>query len=173
MHITLDVLEKLIPNFLTVVTQLFATAVLFFVMKKLAWKPVKQILTKRADFEQQQLDDAVKMKEETARLQQQSKADSEQAALQAHAYIEEGKIEGQKVKDELISEGRSQAKLAMDKAMQDIDAQKQQMRADMYNDIVDVAMEASAKVLKQKTTDEGAVGQKQAVEDFVKEVMKK
>jgi F-type H+-transporting ATPase subunit b len=173
MHITLDVLNQLIPNILTVVTQLCATAVLFILLKKLAWKPVHKILAARSDFEQKQLDDAHKLKEETEKAAAQTKADNEAAALQAHAYIEEGRVEGTKVKDQLIAEGKLQAKMAMDKALLDIDAQKQKMRTDMYKDIVDVAMEASAKVLKQKTTDEGAEGQKQAVEDFVKEVMKK
>ena len=173
MQINIDVLGKLIPNILTVVTQLCATAVLFLLMRKLAWKPVHNILLARSEFEQKQLDDAQRMKQDTQRLADQAKADSAKAALQARDYIEQGRSEGQKIKDQLVAEGKTQAQLALDKARQDIDVQKQQMQAAMYDDIVEVAMEASAKVLSDSTSAAGAPGQKKAVEKFVKEVMDK
>ena len=45
-----DILGLLVPNIWTALTQLCATAVLFFLMYKLAYKPVKNILDKRSEF---------------------------------------------------------------------------------------------------------------------------
>ncbi|MBR4422532.1 MAG: ATP synthase F0 subunit B, partial [Erysipelotrichaceae bacterium] len=53
-----DILSQLIPNVWTVITQLCATAVLFFLMYKLAWKPVKKILDARSEYEQARLSEA-------------------------------------------------------------------------------------------------------------------
>ena len=48
-----DILELLIPDVWTALAQLCATALLFFLMYKLAWKPVSRILNERSRFEQQ------------------------------------------------------------------------------------------------------------------------
>ena len=42
-----DILALLVPNIWTAITQLCATAVLFFALYKLAYKPVKKILDAR------------------------------------------------------------------------------------------------------------------------------
>ena len=60
-----DILELLVPDVWTALTQLCATALLFFLMYKLAWKPVKKILDERSKFEQQKLSEAAALKEDS------------------------------------------------------------------------------------------------------------
>ena len=51
----IDVMGQLFPDPLTVVTQLCATAILFFVLLKLVWKPAKKIMDARSEYEQKKI----------------------------------------------------------------------------------------------------------------------
>ena len=68
-----DVFGLLFPNVWTVITQLCATAVLFFLMYKLAYKPVKKILETRSAYEQSKISEAEKLQEENKRLNDEAK----------------------------------------------------------------------------------------------------
>ena len=59
----IDILGQLVPNVWTALTQLCATALLFFLMYKLAWKPVKKILDARSEYESSRLSRSWKMPE--------------------------------------------------------------------------------------------------------------
>ena len=50
-----DILNQLVPNVWTALTQLCASAVLFFVLYKLGYKPVRKILDTRSEYEQNKL----------------------------------------------------------------------------------------------------------------------
>ena len=58
----LDIGEKLVPSWLSLVVQLGAFAILLIVVIFLAYKPVKKMLKKRADFIEQNINDAQKSK---------------------------------------------------------------------------------------------------------------
>ena len=53
--ITIDIVEQLIPNPLTMLVQLCSTLVLFLLMKKYLWSSVKEYLKKRAEKMQEDL----------------------------------------------------------------------------------------------------------------------
>ena len=52
------------PNLYTMIVQLCATLIIFLCIKKWLWKPVKNILAKRADAMQASLDSAFEQNEE-------------------------------------------------------------------------------------------------------------
>ena len=62
----IDVMGQLFPDPLTVVTQLCATAILFFVLLKLVWKPAKKIMDARSEYEQKKINDALQLEDETS-----------------------------------------------------------------------------------------------------------
>ena len=51
----IDVAGKLFPNFFTIVVQLLATGVMFYVFKKYLWNAVLDFLDKRATFIESQI----------------------------------------------------------------------------------------------------------------------
>ena len=57
-----DILNQLVPNVWTALTQLCASAVLFFVLYKLGYKPVRKILDTRSEYEQNKLAQADALK---------------------------------------------------------------------------------------------------------------
>ena len=104
-----DILELLVPDVWTAITQLCATAILFFLMYKLAWKPVKKILDERNRFEQEKLSEAAALKEENEKISKQAKDIISDANRDAEMIVKEAREEGQTLKNELIAEGKKAA----------------------------------------------------------------
>ena len=149
-----DILELLVPDVWTAITQLCATAILFFLMYKLAWKPVKKILDERSKFEQQKLSEAAALKEENEKIHEQAK-DPGDGILNWNALIEEGK---------------KQSAQLLENARHDMELQRTKMMEEMRSEIVDTAISAAEKVLESKIDSDA---EKQSISSFVKEVINK
>ena len=165
-----DILQLLVPNVWTALTQLCATAILFFLMYKLAWKPVKKILDTRSQFEQEKLDKARALEEENQKINDQAQDIISKANSEADRIIEEAHAEGDEIKNELIEEGRNESKMLIENAKRDVQLQKSKMMTDMHSQIVDAAMVTAEKMLQSKldTKEED-----ESINSFVKEVIDK
>lgn len=166
----IDILQLLVPNVWTAISQLCASAVLFFLMYKLAWKPVKKILEQRSEFEQSKLSEAQSLKEENEKLNKEAKDAIVQANKTAETIVKEAREEGADIKEELIEQGRQQSKQLVESAKHDIELQKNKMLEDMHDEIVDVALSVTEKMLQDKLD---AKAEKENIDAFVKEVIKK
>ncbi len=165
-----DILELLIPDVWTAITQLCATAVLFYLMYKLAWKPVKKILDERSRFEQEKLSEAAALKEENEQISKQAKDIISDANRDAEMIVKEAREEGQTLKNELIAEGKKQSAQLLENAKHDMEMQKAKMMEEMRSEIVETAISAAEKVL-QNNVDSDA--ERSSINSFVKEVISK
>ena len=167
MKIETDILGQLIPNPLTMLVQLCATAVLVFLMYKLAYKPVKKILDTRSEYEQSRLTDADKLKKEYEDLHAQAEKEINDAKQTAKKIVAEAQDEGNRVKTNLIDEGKAKSQQIIDDAQNSIALQKNKMLDEMHGEIVDVAMSAAEKILQAKLDSKN---DKESIDDFIKEV---
>ena len=83
-----DILALLVPNIWTAITQLCATAVLFFALYKLAYKPVKKILDARSEYEQNRLAEADALKKENEEMKKQMEAELAKADDKARELVD-------------------------------------------------------------------------------------
>ena len=165
-----DILQLLVPNVWTAITQLCATAILFFLMYKLAWKPVKNIMDTRARFEQDKLTKAKELEEENQKINDQAQDIIANANSEADRIIEEARSEGDEIKNELIEEGRNESKQLIENAKRDVSLQKSKMMTDMHAQIVDSALITAEKMLQDKLD---AKEDDDSINSFVKEVIDK
>ncbi|MBR5340810.1 MAG: F0F1 ATP synthase subunit B [Erysipelotrichaceae bacterium] len=165
-----DILELLVPNVWTAITQLCATAVLFFLMYKLAYKPVRNILDERSRYEQSKLTEVEALKEENEKLNLEAKETIAQANKSAEAIVRKAREEGNSVKNELIEQGRQQSAQMMENAQRDLELQRSKMLKEVHSEIVDAAITAAEKVLESKIDSQS---EKQSIDSFVKEVINK
>ena len=170
MKIETDILGQLIPNPLTMLVQLCATAVLFFLMYKLAYKPVKKIMDTRAEYEQSKLSDADKLKKEYEDLHAKAEKEIDEAKTKAQEIIANAQDEGSRVKNNLIDEAKQKSQQIMEDAQNNITLQKNKMLEDMHGEIVDVALSAAEKMLQSKLDSKD---DKDSIDAFIKEVKNK
>ncbi|MBR3250156.1 MAG: F0F1 ATP synthase subunit B [Erysipelotrichaceae bacterium] len=165
-----DVFGLLFPNIWTVISQLCATAVLFFLMYKLAYKPVKKILDERSDYEQSRISEADVLKEETERLNEEAKQGIIEANKSAEDIVASAREEAEIIKKELVEQGKEQSKQMMENAQREIEVQRSKMLQDLHTEIVDATISATEMMLKTKIENQE---DKDNIDTFVKEVINK
>lgn len=166
----IDILQLLVPNVWTALSQLCASVVLFFLMYKLAWKPIKKILDQRSEYEQSRLSEAEALKKENEELNEQAKNAIIEANKSAETIVKNAREEGLSIKDELVTQGKEQSKQMMENAQRDIELQRSKMMEEMHEEIVDAALLATEKMLQSKINSKS---DKDEIDSFVKEVINK
>ena len=165
-----DVFGLLFPNIWTVISQLCATAVLFFLMYKLAYKPVKRILDTRSEYEQSRISETDALKEENTRLNEEAKQSILDANKSAEEIVSSAREEAESIKKELIEQGKEHSKQMMENAQKEIEVQRIKMLQDLHAEIVDATISATEKMLKVKIENQE---DKDNIDTFVKEVINK
>ncbi len=165
-----DILKLLVPNVWTAITQLCATAVLFFALYKLGYKPVRKILDTRSEYEQRKLAEADALKKENEELKKKMEEELAQAEERANRAIERARQEGNRLKDELVNEGREKTEQMIANAKADIAFERNKMLGEVQREIVDATISATEKMLSERIDEET---DKRIIDDFIKEITKK
>ena len=154
MNITFDVAEKLFPNIFTVIIQLCSTGVIFFVAYKFLWNPAREFLAAKAELTQKELNEAKAANEEAQRQMRNAKQQLSEASFKAKDIVEKSKDEGKIVKESIIRDGRAQADLMLKNAREQIAFEQDKMRQNIQKEIVDVALLATEKLMKEQADEE-------------------
>lgn len=163
----IEVAEQLFPNVLTIVTQLCATGILLYFVKKYLWEPGRKMIAQRQELMQDRLDDAERMREAAA--EEKSAADAELEVMRARArdMVESARAEAGVERDRILEEASRQAEATLEQANATIEKQRAEFRRDMQREIVDVAIAASTMLMGKEDLDEQ---NQRALESFVREI---
>jgi F-type H+-transporting ATPase subunit b len=143
-------MDLLIPSFGLIIWTLVAFLVVFFILKKFAWKPILKSLKDRETTIADSLATAERMKAEMAQFK------SENEALLAKAREERAQLlkEARDAKDRIIGEAKEQAKAEANKIISDaqnaIQQQKMAALTDVKNQVGQLVIEVSQKVLRRE-----------------------
>lgn len=165
--IDIDIVGKLLPNPLTMIVQLCSTAVLFYFVIKLLWNPARKMLQTRADYAQAKLDDAQSALDQAQLDRQTARQEIHTAAETSRKIVENAESEGVAVRDKIVTAAKIEANRKLESARQEIEQEKRQMRAELVEEMVDVAMSAAEKLIGEKVD---ASSDQQEVERFVREM---
>ena len=138
--------------------------VVFFLLKKYAWKPILQALDDR----EKSIDDALRIAENTRKEMEQMKSQHEdllaQAKQERNAMIKEAKDLKESIITQAKDQARKEAQGILDEARKEIDNQKMAAFTDLKNQVGKLVVEVSEKVLRRELTD------KQQQENYIKEL---
>jgi F-type H+-transporting ATPase subunit b len=143
-------MELLTPSLGLLFWTLIAFLIVFFVLKKFAWKPILNSLGEREKTIADSLESAKRVKAEMAQLK------SENEELMAKAREERGILlkEARETRDRIINEAKEQAKVEASKvvaeAQQAIQAQKMAAITEVKNQVGRLVIEVSEKVLRKE-----------------------
>jgi F-type H+-transporting ATPase subunit b len=143
-------MDLLTPSFGLLIWTIIAFLVVFFILKKFAWKPILSSLKTREQGIADALAPAEKVRAEMAQLK------NENEALLAKAREERAQLlkEARDTKDKIINEAKDQAKLAASKIITDaqaaIEQQKMAALTDVKNQVGNMVVEISEKILRRE-----------------------
>lgn len=143
-------MELLLPKLGLIVWTLLAFLIVFFILKKFAWKPILKSLKDRETNISNSILSAEKVRQEMSELK------SENEALLVKAREERGIMlrEAKETKDKIISDAKEQAKAEMNKIIADaqstINQQKMAAVTDLKNQVGLMVIEVSEKILRRE-----------------------
>ncbi len=143
-------MDLLLPGIGLLAWTLVAFLLVFFILKKFAWKIIIQSLDEREQGIADSLESAQKMKAEMSQLK------NENEALMAEAREERTKLlkEAKEIKDRLINDAKDQAKAEAAKIIADahnaIQTQKMAALTDVKNQIGNMVIEISERVIRKQ-----------------------
>ena len=157
-------MQLLTPAFGLILWTILAFVIVFFILKKFAWKPILQSMNEREKGIADSLSTAERVRGEMALLK------SENEELLVKAREERGLMlkEAKETKEKIINEAKEQAKVETNKIIADaqsaIDQQKMAAITDLKNQIGNLVIEVSEKVLRRELND------KEAQENYIKQL---
>ena len=148
-------MQLLTPDLGLFFWNLLAFAIVFFILKKFAWKPILKSLKERETGIADSLAMAEKVRGEMAELK------SENEALLAQAREERSLMlkEARDAKDKIINEAREKAKADANKIILDaqasIETQKMAALTEVKNQLGNMVIEVSEKILRRELSNKG------------------
>lgn len=141
---------QLFPNIWTLLAQWGATFILYLVFKKYLYKPVVNLLDKRSMKMQEDLAEA-KAARELAQAQHQKAQETYQQAVETgQQMVDESRREAETLKSDIVKEAKAQANHQIEMAQSQIEGQRKQMLQSVQDEVVEVAMMATHKLLEKE-----------------------
>lgn len=160
-------MDLLIPSFGLIIWTLIAFVIVFFILKKYAWKPILDSLKDREQNISDSILSAEKVRAEMAELK------SENEILLAEAREERAVMmrEAKEIRDKIIAEAKERAREETNKIVSDaqstINQQKMAAVVDLKNQVGKLVLEVSERVLRRELSD------REAQEEYIKELSDK
>lgn len=143
-------MELLLPKLGLMVWVLLAFLIVFFLLKKFAWKPIMTGLNEREGNIADAIASAEKVKLEMAQLKNDNEKLLQEAREERAMMIKEAK----ETKDKMIADAKEEARVQASKIMTDANAaiQHQKMAAltEIKNTVGNLVVEVSEKVLRKE-----------------------
>ncbi|KIC92402.1 F0F1 ATP synthase subunit B [Flavihumibacter sp. ZG627] len=143
-------MELLLPALGYFVWTLVAFLIVFFILKKFAWKPILSALSEREKNIADSIATAERVKVEMAQMKSENEALMQQAREERSQMMREAK----EIRDRMINEAKDQAKLEAGKILTDaqasIEQQKNAALTDMKNSIGNMVIEVTEKVIRRE-----------------------
>ena len=161
-------MELLTPGTGLIFWQAVIFLTLLFLLSKFAWKPILSALKIREESIEEALLSAERAREEIADL----KADNEKLLDEARHEREKILKEAREVANAIQEEARAESIKASERMINDakaaIEAEKQTALADVRNQVTELSLAITEKVLKKQLA--GNKEQEQLIADYVKEL---
>jgi len=161
-------MELLTPGVGLIFWQAVVFILLFFLLAKMAWKPILASLKEREDSIQSSLDSAEKAKQEMASL----KADNEKLLKEAREERDKILRDARDAANRLHDQAQTDAKKNADKIIEDakaiINIEKEAAMRDVRAQVASFSLEVAEKLMKKNLSNDKA--QKDLVDRFVGEI---
>lgn len=161
-------MQLLTPGVGLILWQLIVFVGLFFLLAKLAWKPIINSLKER----EQSIQDALSTAEKARLEMSQLKADNEKLLKEAREERDRILREARDVSNKMKEEAQLDAKKSADKIIEDaraaINIEKQAALKEVKIQVAMFSLEIAEKLVKQNLSDDKA--QKDLVNNYIKEL---
>jgi len=123
--------------------------ILFALLSIVAYKPILKKLEERQAKIKESMDQAEKIRQETARSEEEIKAHLEKARKEGQNVIAQATQIGEKLKEEAKQGARQEAESLIDKARGEIERERDKSMEELRAEFADIAILAAEKVINE------------------------
>lgn len=143
--------------------------VMFFLLAKLAFKPIGEALDRRSQTIKQALDDAEKSRAEAKKAMDDYQKQLADARNEAKKIIDESRTLGEKVRKEIVEKSNSEASAIVQRAQEEIQRQKEKGIQELKDTVAGLSVQIASKVLEKEVNE---ATHRQLVENLIKDMGK-
>ncbi len=147
-------LEIISVNFWQILISLCNLLILFLILKKFLYKPVKKTISQRENTIQEQYDRADSAVKDAEEMKTQWSSKIENAEIEADSIIKEASVSANKQKEAILEETHNKAESILRQAEADAELEKKKAKSEIKKEIVDVSVALSEKMLAREISAE-------------------
>ena len=149
-----DFVSRLFPNVWDALATFLAFIVLLLIAFYLAYKPVKNLLKKRGDYVETKIKNADEKEKQANTKLLEAEQKVKDSNLEAIDVIEKAKEDALKEKERIAEEAKQVRLNEVEKAKQQIAQEVEASKDEIHKEIVNVALDASSKILSREVIDQ-------------------
>ncbi len=142
---------------------------LWLLLRKYAFPAIFAAVEAREKALEEAIASAKRDREEAAKLLEEHRRQIDAARADAQRLIAEGAKAGEKIRTEMVEEARHQQQEILDRARQEIGAERDRAIAELRREAVDLAIRGASKVIERNLDDET---NRKIVEQFLGDLQK-
>jgi F-type H+-transporting ATPase subunit b len=128
--------------------------IVFFILAKFAWKPLREQLEARENRIRETVEKAHRVKGEAEALLEKHREMMDRAKADAQEIITEGREAGEKVREDAAAAGQVEAREIVDRAKKEIDLETKKAIDQIRREAVDLSLSAASRILERSLEDE-------------------
>ncbi|WP_439482020.1 F0F1 ATP synthase subunit B [Cyclobacterium plantarum] len=161
-------MDLISPDLGLIIWQTLGFAILFFLLAKLAWKPILAALEERDGAIEASLNEAEKAKLEMANLVAENEKLLQEARIERDEILKSANEYAAKLMEDAKGEASKAGAKMIEEAKAVIETEKQAALTDVKIQVAELSLLIAEKLLRQNLSSEAS--QKKLVEDFVKDI---
>lgn len=161
-------MDLLTPSLGLIFWQLVVFLLLFFLLSKLAWKPIMSSLKERESSIQNALDTAEKARREMSQLKSDNERLLKEAREERDKLLKDAREASNKLKDEAQAEAKKSADKIIEDARAAINIEKAAALRDVKAQVAMFSIEIAERLMKKNLADDKA--QKDLVQNYIKDI---
>lgn len=148
----MDLLQQLGIDWRLLIGQIVNFIILLLVLNHFLYQPVLKILKEREENVKKSIADSRKIEEEMLAMEKQKAKTIQAANIEAQNIIKDARTKAESQKDEIVQVARNEAEKIIQDAQIKTANLSQKVKQDIVDDLIDVVIGATEKVLAKKIT---------------------
>lgn len=159
----------LTPNPGLIIWTILTFLVLLALLRKFAWKPLLESLHKREEHVKMSIERAEQAKQDAERILEENRKQLSRAESEAQRILGEGRVLGEKLKNEIVEQANQQSRRMVEQAKQEIERDKEAALSHLRSEVASLAIKAAEKILDENLDQ---AKQSKIIDAYLKELPK-
>jgi F-type H+-transporting ATPase subunit b len=166
----MELISKLGIDLKLLLAQIVNFVILFFILKKLLYKPLLNVMDKRKKMIEKSVEDAKKIEEQVLKIADEKTKVLSDASKEAMAVLEQAKKDGEEERKKALEKARKEISGLADRYRGELATEKAKMLDELKAEIAGMIVSASEKIMRKEFSKDDQHRLEKAIKEEVKSI---